>query len=122
MCIRDSFYPAHNGLDNRNWGGHAGLDNFIISAEGVDPDVLSIEDNAIEGFQMFPNPASNELTISASRNIEGVTVFNMLGQKVIEQSLSATNGAINVSSLETGAYLLQVTAGGQNGTYKFVKQ
>ena len=116
------FYPVFNGTGNRNWGSYGGIDNFILSAEGVDPESLSVEENAIEGFQMFPNPVSNELTISASRNIEGVTVFNMLGQKVIEQSLSATNGAINVSSLETGAYLLQVTAGGQNGTYKFVKQ
>ena len=125
-------YPAFNGQGNRNWGGNCGIDNFIIAAEGVDLDVLlsaepnpeplSLDDNTIEGFQMFPNPTSNELTISASRNIEGVTVFNMLGQNVLEQNLSTTNGSINVSSLETGAYLLQVRADGQTGTYKFVKQ
>ena len=121
------FYPAFNGSNNFNWGSYGGIDNFILSAEGVDPEevleVLSLDDNSsIEGFQMFPNPTSNELTISASRNIEGVTVFNMLGQNVLEQNLSATSGTINVSSLETGAYLLQVTADGQTEAYKFVKQ
>ena len=114
------FYPAFNGQANRNWGNHGGIDNFIIAAEGVES--LSVEENAIEGFQMFPNPTSNELTISSSRNIDGIAVFNMLGQKVLEQNLSATSGTVNVSSLETGAYLLQVTADGQTGTYKFVKQ
>ena len=98
-------------------GAYAGVDNFVIDA------VLSTDDNnTIEGFQMFPNPATNELNISSSNNIDNVTVFNMLGQVVIDQTVGATSQSINVSALQTGAYLLQVTANGRTGTYKFAKR
>jgi len=98
------------------WGWGAGIDNFTLDG------TLSTDENTISGFAMFPNPANNEINVSASRNIENVAVFNMLGQKVLEQQVGANSQAINVSRLQTGAYLMQVTADGQTGTYKFVKQ
>lgn len=102
--------------DGADWAWSVGVDNFILDG------VLSTDDNVISEFKMFPNPAIDQLNISAARNIENVTVFNLLGQKVLEAQIGANSQAIDVSRLETGAYLLQVTADGQNGTYKFVKQ
>lgn len=102
--------------DGADWAWSVGVDNFILDVS------LSTEENFISEFKMFPNPATNELNITAARNIESVVVFNLLGQKVLEQQVGATSQAIDVARLETGAYLLQVTADGQNGTYKFVKQ
>lgn len=98
------------------WAWSAGIDNVTLDF------TLSTDSNSISGFKMFPNPANSELNLSASRNIENVAVFNMLGQKVLEQQIGANSQAINVSNLKTGAYLMQVTADGQTGTYKFVKQ
>ena len=144
--IRIDFTDGNNG----SMGSYIAIDNFVLEMEvegevfecpelqanigddcGVNGTVtdtcecdepLSLADNAIEGFEMFPNPANNELNISASSNIEGVTVFNMIGQRVIEQSIGSTAQSINVSALQTGVYLIQVTADGQTGTYRFVKK
>ena len=104
-----------------NIGDDCGVNGTVTDTCECD-EPLSLADNAIEGFEMFPNPANNELNISASSNIEGVTVFNMIGQRVIEQSIGSTAQSINVSALQTGVYLIQVTADGQTGTYRFVKK
>lgn len=100
-------------------------DGSVIE-EGWSADItcesLSIDESAISGFKMFPNPATNELNVSASNRIQEVSVFNMLGQKVLEEQVGATSSQLNIARLQTGAYLIQVTADGQIGTYKFVKQ
>lgn len=114
--INDAFQVRFTYDDEGDWAWGAGVDNFALDG------TLSTDENTISGFKMFPNPANNELNLSASRNIENVAVFNMLGQKVLEQQVGANSQAINVSNLKTGAYLMQVTADGQTGTYKFVKQ
>ena len=102
--------------DNGAWGWYAAINTFTVDF------VLATEDNQITGFKMFPNPANNELNLTASSNIEKVTVMNLLGQIVLDQNVDATTSTIDVSRLSTGAYLMQVASEGQLGTYKFVKQ
>ena len=71
---------------------------------------------------MFPNPASNVLNVTAASTISSIKVYNLVGQVVVNQRVNALSDAIDVSNLKTGAYLVQVTAEGQTGTYKFIKQ
>ncbi len=64
-------------------------------------------------FNMFPNPASNEITIVNDLNIESldVEIFNTVGQKVFElKDLKSINGAakLNVCGLSNGVYMVKV--------------
>jgi len=102
--------------DGDDWAWSVGVDNFILDA------VLSTDDNEISDFKMFPNPAQEVLNVNAGTSIERVQVYNLAGQVVMDQEIGATTSQLNVSRLQTGAYLMQVTADGQTGTYKFVKQ
>lgn len=102
--------------NNGEWGWGAGIDNFVLD------ETLSTNDNSVTEFKIFPNPANNLLNVSAGSSIEGVTIFNMLGQKVLEEQVGATSAQLDIARLQTGAYLMQVTVDGQLGTYKFVKQ
>ena len=102
--------------DNADWAWSAGIDNFTLDF------TLSTDENSISGFKMFPNPAQEVLNVNAAGNIEAVKIFNLAGQVVMEQEIGTNASQLDVARLQTGAYLMQVTADGQTGTYKFVKQ
>lgn len=93
-----------------------------FSLEITVPEALSTGENNVDEFSMFPNPASNVLNVTAASTISSIKVYNLVGQVVVNQRVNALSDAIDVSNLKTGAYLIQVTAEGQTGTYKFIKQ
>ncbi len=59
--------------------------------------------------QVFPNPAHDELTLSSSDEfIEAVSLYNLLGQQVLEKdALFKSKVQLDVSSLKPGYYFLQ---------------
>lgn len=71
---------------------------------------------------MYPNPASNVLNITAQNNIDGVQVFNMVGQKVIDAKPNQTNTVINVAGLNAGVYIINTTVNGKQDSARFIKQ
>jgi len=104
------------GTINRN--NAARMDDFSI----IESTTASVEDLKKFNFSAYPNPALNNLTISASKNIENVEIFNLIGQKVMSLSPNSDNKTIDVSNLNTGVYILKATIEGIKGSYKFVKQ
>ena len=101
---------------------------FVLNTGGPSDIVIDISgslgtnDNSIDGFVMYPNPASNVLNLNSNVSIDDVTVYNMLGQRVYAQTIGATRTQIDVSGLSTGTYLIKVNAGGQTATYQFLKK
>lgn len=84
---------------------------------------LSADDNLIEGFPFFPNPAENVLNINATaQEVQAILIFNLAGQKVLEQNVNAVSSALEVSRLSTGAFILQVTSSNQTEVYKLIKK
>ncbi len=70
--------------------------------------------NEIKGFdfQVYPNPTSRKLTIVSNTNDEiNFTVTNTLGQVVIRE----IGDLVDLSNLETGVYVLEITS--QNQVY-----
>ncbi|WP_271424212.1 GEVED domain-containing protein [Aequorivita sinensis] len=87
----------------------------------IDGTNLGIADNTIEGFSFYPNPTTTILNMNSVDNIESVALFNMLGQRVIDAQINATTSQLDVSSLSTGTYIMRVTANGQTGSYRVIK-
>lgn len=83
---------------------------------------LGTQDNLIQGFDFYPNPASNMLNLNAVDTIERVAIFNILGQKVFDQSINALSSQVDLSKLAVGTYVMSVTVGAQTGRYKIVKR
>lgn len=92
----------------------------VYTWEG-DCDVLSVESNTKDGFSFYPNPAKDELNLKSVENIESVAIYNMLGQRVIEQQVNTSSSTIDVSGLSAGAYVMKVSINGQISTYKVLK-
>jgi len=104
--------------NNGEWGWHAGVDNFCLDHDHG----IGVADNTIEGFSYYPNPANDTINLNAQGNIGTVTIFNILGQTVVDQNIDATSTQINVSNLSMGTYVMKVSVDGQVGTYKVIKR
>ena len=81
--------------------------------------VLGVQDFAIAGFNIYPNPSSgDQITISTTANAtKEVEVFNILGKRVIKTTVENT---LNVKSLQSGVYIVKVTENGATATKKLV--
>ncbi len=79
-------------------------------------------------LHLFPNPANNEIhLVTPSKAFDTkavVTIWNALGQKVMEQN--ALNGAevitMNVATLAPGTYTVTLVVAGERSIARFVKQ
>lgn len=69
---------------------------------------LSVPDNEIEGLlEIYPNPATTEITVMNNRypNLS-YALFNTLGQKLVDGSMSNTMNTISVEGFTEGIYFL----------------
>ena len=94
------------------------FDNIYFSTEAI----LGINDVAINGYKVFPNPANNQLTIMADESIENIQVYNLLGQQLINKNSVNNRATINISKLNQGIYVVRTTVDGAIGTKRFIKQ
>lgn len=84
-------------------------------------DVLGIDKNVKPTMVIYPNPAKNQITIKGEFDTnESITIFNLLGQKVIERNSISNEERIDVSKLESGVYTIYFNA--SKASYKFVKE
>jgi hypothetical protein len=100
------------------FGANVGNFSMAVTCE----EALSIDDNALEGFSFYPNPAQDVITLDARTAIEDITMYNVLGQVVLQQKVDGlSNYQLNVSTMAKGMYLMQVTTNGKVGVYRVMK-
>ncbi|MCG2420536.1 T9SS type A sorting domain-containing protein, partial [Aequorivita sp. F47161] len=87
----------------------------------IDGTNLGVSDNDIVGFSYYPNPTEGIVNLKSVDNIDHVSLYNLLGQVVIDNRVDATSSQIDISGLSTGTYLMKVTINGETGTYKVLK-
>lgn len=79
--------------------------------------------------RLYPNPSGSIVNIEGFSRTGGslkITVVNMTGQQVYEQSFSTAPGnykhSINISALRSGTYFIKVSNGSASGVSKLIKQ
>ena len=72
--------------------------------------------------KLYPNPTSNVLNIECVGTIQAISVYNVLGQEVINKVLNSTSTALDVSSLNSGIYVVKTIVDGATSSTKFIKQ
>lgn len=85
---------------------------------------LSVQDfpETTTDLIVYPNPVKNNLFIKLPTAYETgqITLYDVIGKKVLESAISQTNNKVNVSSFSKGVYLLKVEAAGLAKTLKLV--
>lgn len=99
-----------------SWGLEICLNSTIVSVKEINP---------LSNVVIYPNPTNNQLIISglADGVITTFTVTDITG-KIVRKPITSFNNQqnIDVSSLSTGIYFLQINSSTGTKTLKFVKQ
>ena len=70
------------------------------------------QETAFDGqpvISIYPNPATNFISIDKDENVNSITVFNLVGRKIKSFQDIQKNEQYDVSTLPNGMYLIQVT-------------
>lgn len=85
---------------------------------GTDP--LSVEEESIVGFEVYPNPTSDMINVNSQTKISSIKLYNVLGQKVQENE---GKSSMDISRLNAGFYIINaVDVEGNKGVKRIVKQ
>ena len=84
--------------------------------------VLGLSSFAAPEVKMYPNPASDRLTIESTIEMQTIEVSNLLGQEIMRVSPAATVATIDISSLQSGVYFVKTVADGLTLTKRFIKK
>lgn len=83
----------------------------------------SVAEQTIEGLKVYPNPASDMVTISLEGNQEAsATIYSVSGSKLYETSTFHAQAKINVQNWEKGVYFVQVSSEGRTSVSRIVVQ
>lgn len=100
--------------------------NFCLTSTTSTNDtryVTTSDDTSNGSFevQIYPNPVKGSvLNVRTLENDATYTIMNIMGQQVAKGKI--TSGAINVERLQSGVYMIQIEAGSNTVTKKFIKE
>ena len=105
-----TMYVRNVGSEGNSW----------YSMLTTDAHALSTSDNEILDMMIYPNPVDgNYVTIlSPVEGIKEIQVFTVTGRKVMDTSINGNT--LDVSSFNSGFYMLKVTINGQSKISKLV--
>lgn len=85
---------------------------------------LSINQNEINSFVLFPNPTSNSVSISFPNNYNTATVYfyNTLGQILIEKTISTSVSNVSLETLNSGVYFYKIESNSFTQSGKIIKE
>jgi len=69
---------------------------------------LDIPDNALVGFEIFPNPAKEKVTVKLKVPNGILSIYNLSGKQLNEFEISGYKHEIDISDLKSGIYFLKV--------------
>lgn len=76
----------------------------------------------LQNLKFYPNPVSSTLTISNSFPIQSIEIYNLLGQRLINESHTSSEVNLNVSNLASATYLVKIKSENQTREFKIVKE
>ena len=87
----------------------------------VDQIITVVETETVQ-IQSYPNPFSDQMTISSDHQIQGVQVYTLTGSLVESVAGGATKIISLGQNLDAGIYLIEIHSGGEIVREKIVKK
>lgn len=93
----------------------------------TDSVLVGLEEKAISNFNIFPNPANNQVYISNMENIldaSNLRVLDMQGRELMDRKLNSNDEdyLLNIEGLSPGIYFIKIENASQSVVKKFIKQ
>ena len=113
FCINNNIYDPSQSKTAFFLGLSIG-DDYIVSVNDYNNNLVN---------SIYPNPATTQLIVELKEAGEAtVVVYNLLGQAVLQESLSDMSNKVNIATLSPGMYLVKVNQNGQSHTVKIAKK
>lgn len=93
------------------------LGSVVVSAP-----LLSVNDVNAANVISYPNPVTTEWNVQANESITQVTLYNVLGQQVLNETPNNTTYTVDTSSLTAGVYVAQISTSAGQKTLKLIKR
>ncbi len=99
------------------------IDDVCVENIATGCEVVSLAENGIQGFKVFPNPAREKLNIVFEKEGDReIWITNGAGQKIRLLHLPEKENAVDVSAFPKGIYFLNIkTKNGETRRVKFLK-
>ncbi len=85
-------------------------------------EVLSTKGFGLKNLLVYPNPANDVINITNDDAISRITITNLLGQKVLEDTVDGNAVQVNIQHLQQGNYILQVYTNNGMASLKIAKR
>ena len=83
---------------------------------------VGTDEFADNNFNYYPNPVEQRLNLNTNGLVEDVTIYNMLGQEVLDVQPEQVSPQINMSGLQSGAYMMKVSIDGATRAFRIIKK
>ena len=84
--------------------------------------VLGANDFDTSSISTYPNPVASKLNIQSEELITSVSIFNTLGQKVLNVAGGSLNLSVDMSTLSPGVYVANIATDNGSKTMKVIKK
>jgi hypothetical protein len=97
----------------------------LINSDGCQAPTSGLNDNILQGLNIYPNPAKDVLNITS--DLTGIAgsyeIYNTLGQAIAAKTITFEESqSIDISVLSQGIYIIRLTREGQVKSLKFIKE
>lgn len=116
-----SFFLYEYFVSNSLWNGNLMRPGIWLHATCNDCEWVGVEEMATKNITVRPNPATDNFTIDLTDNSNAqIELYNLVGQVVYSDNVQNQTVNVNVSSLNSGVYMLKVTQNGKVFTSKVI--
>ncbi|MEH6765740.1 MAG: S8 family peptidase [Aequorivita antarctica] len=119
QAIRESADRYSNPTDQYGYG----IPNFGDALNSLL--VIGVEEQMLDtNFALYPNPVTTQINISFPKNSENAefTLFNILGERILQTNITTMKNRIDVSRLASGMYIASITSNNKTTSYKIIKE
>lgn len=116
-------YSAEN-CQNTFTAGQALLINGVLELQRYDlvhGNPAAVETLEALQVQVYPNPANDVIFIKHSNQLQEITMFDLSGKVLLSKTISGNESELNISSLNSGVYLLTFSADNKSMTKRIIK-
>lgn len=105
-------------LNNNEWFGLSFGQRRPFTPTEASNITLGTSNVSKKNFSIYPNPASDFIQIESPENIKEVNIYSASGQKVMTTQVDK----INIQSLNTGIYFVEIKTSTTTTVHKIVKK
>ena len=127
--VYDVKHTSDNGFILTGSGNLTGQDAWVVKVDSNGCEYagcnVGIEELGVDGgeIEIYPNPATNEITLTTNQPLKTIHIYNVLGEMVLElERIATSQKAIDISSWKAGVYFVEVETEKEIVRKKVVKE